>query len=121
MSSPLTRPTDIPGRSVGQRRAALAQANAVRTQRATVKADLKRGTVSIVALISKPPQYLASAKLADVLRALPGYGPAKVTRLLERCQVSPRKSFAGLTGRQREALLAALEDGASTRQSKPRP
>ena len=93
-------------------------ANAVRTQRAALKADLKRGAVSVAALIADPPQCLASAKLADVLRALPGYGPAKVTHLLERCQVSPRKSFGGLTERQREALIAALEDGPSTRQAK---
>ena len=29
--------------------------------------------------------------------------------------MSPRKSFAGLTQRQRDALIAALEGGASTR------
>ena len=68
-----------------------------------------------------PPPYLASAKLAEVLLALPGYGPAKVTRLLEGCQVSPRKSFGGLTQRQRTELIAALEGGASTRQPNERP
>ena len=114
-------PTDTapraPGRSGDQRRAALAQANVVRTARAALKTELKRGAVSIDALISDPPQCLASAKVEDpwprrvtgLLLAPPGYGPAKVAGLLGRCQVSPKKTFAGLTVRQREALIEALE------------
>ena len=90
----------------------------MRTTRAALKADLKRGRVCIAALTSDPPPYLASAKLANMLRALLGYGPAKVTHLLGRCQVSPRKSFGGLSERQREALIVGLEDGPSTRQAK---
>ncbi len=111
-----TRSTETPERSVAERRAALAQANRVRSERAPLKADLKRGAVCITALIGDPPQYLASAKLADVLRALPSYGLAKVTRLLEHCQVSPRKSFAGLTHRQRRDLVSVLDEGRERRQ-----
>ena len=67
-----------------------------------LKADLRRG------LHRRPPALLATAKLADVLLVLPGHGPVKVRQLLERCQVSPRKSFAALTPRQGEMLSAAL-------------
>lgn len=109
MSSPPTRPTAIPGRSPDQRREALARANRVRLERATLKADLKRGSVSIEALIGDPPECLASAKVVQVLMALPGYGRAKVARLLERCHVSPRKSLGGLSERQRDELIRALE------------
>jgi hypothetical protein len=109
MSSQATRPPEAPGRSADQRRAALAGANDVRLQRAALKADLKRGSVSIAALISDPPKCLTSAKVMKLLMALPGCGPVKAARLLERCQVSPRKSLGGLTERQREALMAALE------------
>jgi predicted flap endonuclease-1-like 5' DNA nuclease len=109
MSAPSTRSAVIPARSAEQRRAALAGANGVRTQRAQLKADLKRGEVSIAALIAEPPQYLASARVADLLRALRGYGPVKADRLLERCRVSPKKTIAGLSPRQREALIEALE------------
>ena len=80
----------------------------MRMERAAIKAALRRGEASPAALIAEPPPCLASAKLTNVLVALPGYGPVKVTRLLERCQASPRKSFAGLTQRQREALIRAL-------------
>ncbi len=109
MSSPRTPPTEVPGRSLDQRREALAHANRVRMQRAVLKADLKRGSVSIEALIGDPPQCLTSAKLVEVLMALPGYGRIKAARLLERCHVSPKKSVGGLTEGQRDALIRALE------------
>ena len=110
MSSPPTRFPEAPERSESQRHEALAQANWVRTQRAALKADLKRGAVSIKALIADPPPYLAAAKLTELLLALPGYGPVKVTRLLGRCRVSPTKTIGGLSARQREELIAALEE-----------
>jgi hypothetical protein len=98
----------VPERSADQRRDALALANRIRAQRAILKADLKRGGVSIFTVLGDPPAYLATAKIAKLLAALPGYGPRKVERLLESCQVSPRKTVAGLSERQRDELLKAL-------------
>ena len=95
MSSPRTAPTEVPRRSLDQRREALAHANRVRMQRALLKADLKRGGVSIEALIGEPPECRASAKVVEVLMVLPGYGRTKVARLLEHCRVSPKKSIGG--------------------------
>lgn len=77
--------------------------------RAQLKRDLKAGRVSIVELIAQPPAYLTSAKVMELLRALPGLGPIKATRLLESCQVSLTKSVAGLTARQRSELIRALQ------------
>jgi hypothetical protein len=108
MPSPLTERSDTPERSADQRRDALALANRIRAQRAILKADLKRGDVSIVTVLGDPPAYLATARIAKLLAALPGYGPKKIERLLTRCQVSPRKTVAGLSVRQRDALLRAL-------------
>ena len=82
----------------------------MRVQRAALKADLKRGSVSLTALIGDPPEYLGSAKMMTLLRALPGYGPIKATRLLESCHVSPNKSIRGLTERQRTELIRALQN-----------
>ena len=109
MDSSLTRRIDTPARSTDQRREALALANEVRLQRAALKAQLKRGELSVVVLIEDPPHYLASARIAELLKALPAYGPIKVERLLSSCQVSPRKTIAGLNDRQRRELIAVLE------------
>jgi hypothetical protein len=76
---------------VDQRREALALANEVRMQRAALKAQLKRGELSITSLIDEPPQYLATARISGLLKALPTYGPIKVERLLKACQVAPER------------------------------
>lgn len=110
MSQPVAQRHDVPQRSPDQRRDALALANRVRAQRAKLKAQIKQGGVSIVSVIGDPPAYLATAKVAELLRALPGYGPTKVARLLERCRVSPRTTFTGLSKRQRGDLIGALEE-----------
>jgi hypothetical protein len=108
MPSPLAERSDIPERSADQRHDALALANRIRAQRALLKAELKQGRVSIVVVLGDPPAYLATARIARLLMALPGYGPKKVERLLACCQVSPRKTVAGLSERQRDELLKAL-------------
>lgn len=98
----------LPERTVRQRREALAQASAVRTQRAALKAELRSGRRSLAELLAEPPACLERIKVAELLRALPGYGPVRVERLLARCRVSPAKTLAGLTARQRSELMAAL-------------
>ena len=109
MEPSLTRRTDAPKRLVDQRREALARANAVRFKRAALKAALKSGELSIVGLVAEPPQYLASARIKELLLACPGFGRVKVERLLERCKVSPRKTIAGLSERQRRELIETLD------------
>ena len=110
MPASLAEHSDTPERSADQRRDALALANRIRAQRATLKADLKRKRVSLVAVLADPPAYLATARIAKLLVALPGYGPKKVEGLVAGCQVSPRKTVAGLSERQRDELLRALEE-----------
>jgi hypothetical protein len=109
MSCPSIGSDGIPKRSVEQRREALAGANRVRAQRAMLKANLKQGRVSIIAVISEPAGYLATAKVMELLVALPGYGRIKAARLLQDCRVSPKKTVGGLSSRQRRELLSALE------------
>lgn len=107
MTEPATRQA-TPQRSAEQRRQALALANHVRRERAALKAALKSGSVAIEDLLTARPPVLATAKVADLLLALPQHGPVKVARLLERCRVSPVKTVGGLSERQRGELLASL-------------
>ena len=100
---------EVPKRSAQQRREALAQANRVRLQRALLKADLKRGDRSLADLLAHPPGYLVSAKVLEVIMALPRYGHMRATGLLESCRISPSKTVGGLTERQRRDLLRALQ------------
>ena len=97
-----------PERSPDQRLDALSRANEVRALRAQLKRDLKAGRVSIGPLLLDPPPYLETAKVFDMLLALPKYGRVKATKILQSCRVSPSKTFGGLSERQRVELAERL-------------
>ncbi len=59
------------GSDMDQRMDALRRANEVRALRAQLKRDLKAGRVSIGALLLDPPPFLETAKVFDMLLALP--------------------------------------------------
>ena len=83
-------------------------ANQIRTKRAQLKRDLKAGKVKIDALLLDPPEWLDSAKVFDIILAVPKYGRVKVNRILNQCRISPSKTIGGLSERQRAELVALL-------------
>ena len=100
--------TAAPERSLVQRMEALQRANEIRTRRATLKRDLKAGKVSIHDLLLEPPEYVHSAKVFDLLLAVPKYGRVKVNKVLQLCRISPSKTIGGLSPRQRTELVSML-------------
>jgi len=97
-----------PGRSLDQRMNALSKANEIRALRAQLKRELKARRVSIRALLLDPPQYLETAKVFDMVLALPKVGRVKASKILNSCRVSPSKTFGGLSERQRTELAERL-------------
>jgi hypothetical protein len=97
-----------PERSLVQRMDALQRANEIRTKRAQLKRDLKGGRVSIHDLLLTPPDYLETAKVFDMLLAVPKYGRVKVNKILVQCRISPSKTIGGLSERQRNELVSLL-------------
>ncbi len=95
-----------PARSLDQRMDALGKANEVRSRRAALKSDLKRGAVSVSDVLAAPPDYLLTAKVADLLMAAPKCGRVKSAKIMEQCRISPSKTIGGLSERQRGELLA---------------
>ena len=97
-----------PERSLTQRMDALKRANEIRTERARLKRDLKAGRKQIHGLLLDPPDYLLTAKVFDLLLAVPKYGRVKVNRILTHCRISPSKTIGGLSQRQRTELVSML-------------
>jgi len=97
-----------PERSLNQRMDALARANQIRTRRAQLKRDLKSGRLSIQSLLQNPPEYVETAKVFDMLLAVPKYGRVKVNKILAHCRISPSKTIGGLSERQRSELVSLL-------------
>jgi hypothetical protein len=87
---------------------ALQRANEIRSHRAQLKRDLKSGRTSIVQLLDAPPEYLLTAKVFDMIVAVPKFGRVKANRVLQQCRISPSKTIGGLTDRQRAELVELL-------------
>ena len=107
MVSPKTQ-AQAPLRSLDQRMEALARANDIRVKRARLKKDLKDGHVRIDSILRNPPEYVETAKVFDMLLAVPKYGRVKVNKVLVQCRISPSKTIGGLSQRQRTELVSML-------------
>ena len=109
-------PTDLdhvkhqaaPERSHVQRMDALQRANQIRTQRAQLKRDLRAGVVPIDSLLLSPPEFLETAKVVELLLAVPKYGRVKANKVLQQCRISPSKTVGGLSERQRTEIVDLL-------------
>ena len=84
---------------------ALKRANDVRVKRAKLKKDLKEGSVRIEQILDDPPEYVSTAKVIDILMAVPKFGRVKAARFLNTCRISQSKTVGGLSERQRGELL----------------
>ena len=103
-----TRSAATPERSLVQRMDALSRANQIRTRRAQLKRDLKAGRASIQDVLLQPPDWVETAKVFDMMLAVPKYGRVKVNKMLQACRISPSKTIGGLSDRQRAELVTLL-------------
>jgi hypothetical protein len=103
-----TKAIAAPERSLTQRMEALQRANDIRSRRAQLKRDLKAGRQPIHELLLDPPSYVETAKVFDLLLAVPKYGRVKVNKILGTCRISPSKTIGGLSQRQRAELVELM-------------
>lgn len=59
-------------------------------------------------VIAEPPDYVLTAKVYDMLLAVPKYGKVKATRFINHCRISQGKTVGGLSERQRNELVDLL-------------
>ena len=100
--------SQTPERTQKQRMDALRRANDIRSERARLKEQLRTGEVVIVEVLAEPPVCVHTAKVMDLLLAVPKYGRVKAAKVLERCRISPARTINGLTPRQRKELLEIM-------------
>ena len=94
-----------PVRSLDQRMEALKRANDIRVRRAQLKKDLKSGRARIEEILRDPPEYVETAKVFDMLMAVPKFGRVKAARFLNQARISQSKTVGGLSDRQRSELI----------------
>ena len=108
MSQLIGTPTQTPERSYQQRMEALRRANDIRSERARLKEKLRMGELNIIDVLGDPPECVHTAKVFDLVLAVPKFGRVKAGKLLECCRISSSKTVNGLTYRQRKELIDAL-------------
>ena len=104
-SKKATLHTQAPSRSLDQRLDALDRANRIRVQRAQLKRELKAGETSFDRILLDPPDFVLTAKVYDMLLAVPRLGRVRAGRLLTQCRISQSKTIGGLSERQRGELV----------------
>ena len=97
-----------PLRSLDQRMDALRRANEIRVKRAKLKKDLKAGSVQIETILRNPPEYVETAKVFDILMAVPKFGRVKAARFLNQCRISQKEDGRRPLRPQRAELVALL-------------
>lgn len=101
----------LPTLTPEQRDAALAKAREARQARSNLLADITSGQDTVPAVLARAQSdpVAGKTKVSQLVRAMPGCGLAKTSALLEQAGIPGNRRVAGLGGRQREALLGALE------------
>jgi len=94
-----------PSRSLDQRLDALQRANQIRVSRAKLKRALKASEVTLDQVLVDPPAYVLTAKVYDMLMAVPRLGRVRASKLLAQCRISQSKTIGGLSERQRSELV----------------
>jgi S13-like H2TH domain len=77
----------------------------IRSARAKLKQDLASGKLDLAGIVADPPEWAMSARVRDLLLALPRIGPVKAGRMLAQCGSARSKTLGGLTDRQRAKLI----------------
>jgi hypothetical protein len=100
-------------RTLKQRRDALRRANAVRTERAHVKRQVRalgrvQGATYMAGLIENGAPAIASLRILESLLAVPGIGPDKARRILRLVDVLPLLHIRDLSYRRRQDLASEL-------------
>jgi hypothetical protein len=98
----------LPNLTPEQRQAALAKAALARRDRAELLAAVKSGQTSLAEVFDRADDLAKRTRVVQVLRAVPGYGPAKVAALMAVCGVEEKRRVGGLGEQQRRRLLESF-------------
>ncbi|MFI7705497.1 integration host factor, actinobacterial type [Nonomuraea sp. NPDC049480] len=99
----------LPAMTAEQRAKALEKAAQARTARRALLTEVASGAVSVAEVLERGRQDLVGrTRVVQVLRAVPGCGPARVAALMAICGVEEKQRVAALNEQQRERLVRAL-------------
>ena len=96
----------LPPLTPDQRAAALEKAAKARKDRAEVKNNLKRGAITLPAVLKQgqSDDTVGKMKVSALLEAMPGVGEVRARQIMERLGIAESRRVRGLGANQRSAL-----------------
>ncbi|MEU7749336.1 integration host factor, actinobacterial type [Nonomuraea sp. NPDC049158] len=100
----------VPTFAPEQQAVAVVKAAEARKARSELLAGVRVGRVAVAEVFARANEetVVSKTRVVQVLRAVPGYGPAKVAALMATCGVEVQRRVGDLGEAQRERLLIAL-------------
>lgn len=100
-----------------QRRRAAARGTEVRSRRAVVKRLIAEGNSDLVELLQAKPderrfypiETAEEIPIGQLLRSVPGFGPATVKAIVADLAIDPERPMGELTDKQRRDVAAEIE------------
>jgi hypothetical protein len=101
----------VPDLSDQDRKAALDKAAATRKARATIREQLKQGSLSLAEVLARSNDpVVGKMRVQTLLESLPGFGKARATRLMKDIGIAENRRVQGLGERQRTEMLRLLDE-----------
>ena len=100
----------LPKLTADEKMAALKKAQEVRSKRSEMRAQLKKGKISLNKVLdqAKSDEVVARMKVAYLLESLPRIGRIRSRKIMQDIGIDESRRVQGLGVRQREALLDKL-------------
>ncbi len=96
----------LPNQTDEERKAALAKAAEARHARAELRAKIKEGKITVEEILTtEGDPVVDKLKVKDMIASLPGYGKAKVAKVMDELNISENRRIKGLGTRQRADLI----------------
>jgi S13-like protein len=103
----------LPPLTPEQRAAALEKAAQARKDRAEIKNRLKRGEITLTAVLDQgqTEDTAGKMKVSALLESMPGVGKVRAQQIMERLGIAESRRVRGLGAKQRAALEAEFGGG----------
>jgi guanylate kinase len=100
-----------PKLSPEEQRRALDLAKKSRQERALMKSEIHKGSISFAQFLKAADNnpVLAKMRVVELLESLPGYGKIRAQAVMERFNISPTRRVQGLGRHQRSSLLKEFD------------
>jgi transposase len=98
----------LPTMTPEQREQGLRKAAEARKARAEIKGRLKRGTVTLTAILAEAEaeadDTIGKMKVSALLKSMPGVGEVRARQIMERLRIADNRRISGLGSNQRADL-----------------